>query len=166
MANIQKDQAELAKNARGKIKEVLNAKQKTRLAELEFQYNLQRGNAIAALAAADVELDEDEEKDLQDAMEEMREELRAEIAALTRKMQIKALATILSESKIERLMGDVFEFESGGAGGRTFGGQGRGGPGRTGGPGRRGGDDGGENARRSRRPSSEDDSGGNRRRDR
>ncbi len=150
MQDIQKEIAKRNKKVRDKVVDVLSSRQKTRFNELEFQYNLQRGNAMAALTVADVELDEDDEDVLREAMEEVQIKLREEIARITREMQIEALATVMSESKVRRLMGDIFRFESrGGPGGRTD----------AGGPGRRprGGDDDDGNVRRRRRPAGDDD---------
>ncbi len=146
MQDIQNEIAKRNKKVRDKVVDVLSSRQKTRFNELEFQYNLQRGNAMAALTVADVELDEDDEDALREAMEKGQNKLREEIARITREMQIEALATVMSESKVQRLMGDIFQFESrGGPGGRT-----------AGGPGRRprGGDG---NVGRRRRPDGDDD---------
>lgn len=148
--DIQKEIAKRNKKVRDKVVDGLNSRQTTRFHELEFQYNLQRGNAMAALAVADVELDEDGEDALREAMEEMQSKLREEIAKITREMQIEVLAIVLSESKVQRLMGETFQFESrGGLGGRAA----------AGGPGRRprGGDRGDGNVRRRRRPAGDED---------
>ena len=150
MQDFQNEIAKRNKKIRDKVVDVLSSRQKTRFNELEFQYNLQRGNAMAALTVADVELDEDDEDALREAMEKGQNKLREELARITREMQIEALATVMSESKVQRLMGDIFRFES------------RGGPGdwtSAGGPGRRprGGDDNDGNVGRRRRPAGDDD---------
>ena len=157
--DIQKEIAKRNKKVRDQVVDVLNSRQGTRFNELEFQYSLQRGNAMAALIIADVELDEDDKDTLREAMEEMQSKLREEIARITRDVQIEALATVMSESKVRRLMGDVFQFESrGGPGGRADAGV----PGRR----PRGRDDDNENVRRGRRPAGDDGQSSPRRRNR
>jgi hypothetical protein len=136
---------------------VLSSRQKGRFAELQFQYALSNGDAVAALKSAEVELDADAEAKLQEAMREVNAKLQERVAAIRLELQMEAMSSIVSESKIEGLMGEKFAFEStrggpGGAFGRQRGGQGGPGAARPGG-GRAGG---GTNARRAR-PSTGDD---------
>ena len=98
MQDFQNEIAKRNKKVRDKVVDVLSSRQKTRFNELEFQFNLQRGNAMAALIVANIELDEDDEDALREAMEEVQSKLREEVARITREIQIEALATVISES--------------------------------------------------------------------
>ena len=51
-------------------------------------------------------------EELREAQQDMQTELRAKIAELQREMNMKALSTVMSKSKIERMMGEPFAFEA------------------------------------------------------
>ena len=174
MAPLAKKMAKANKEAREEVLDVLTSKQKNRFAELKFQYDVSQGRGVAALAAVDVELDDDEEDELKEAMEGVSEKLQKRMAELRRELYVEALASVVSESKIEKMMGDAFEFETqqfgrGGRGGDRGGAQGRGGQGRggqgRGGQGRGGRQRGGEDGnRRRQRPDDGDEEDSNPRR--
>ena len=75
--NIEKRRQASRKNVEG----ILNQTQRSRLAELEFRFNLQR-SANAALASAGIELDVPEAKKLQTAQREIQDEVRRKIAQI------------------------------------------------------------------------------------
>lgn len=171
MAPLAKKMAKANKESREDVLDVLTSKQKDRFAELKFQYDVSQGRGVAALAAMDVDLDDDEEDELKEAMEGVNEKLQKRLAELRRELYIEALASVVSESKIEKMMGDAFTFETqqfgrGGRGGGDRGGRQARGQGGRGGR-QRGGDeegDGGNNRRRQRPDDGEEDSNPRRRR--
>lgn len=144
-AQIREQFEKQAKEQREKIGSILNSKQNDRLSELAFQFALSRGRAQDALVAGGVELSDDDREKLDDASEDIEAKMNAQIAEIRLNAQKEIMASVVSESQIERMMGKPFEFA------RQERGFGRGGGGERGGRGERG-------NRASRRPSSEDDS--------
>ena len=106
--NIEKRRQASRKNVEG----ILNQTQRSRLAELEFRFNLQR-SANAALASAGIELDVPEAKKLQTAQREIQDEVRRKIAQIQQEANLETLCSVLGSAKLERLLGDDFSFETG-----------------------------------------------------
>lgn len=158
MAEAQKTLAKINEEANEKAMEVLTSKQKSRFRELKFQYDITRGQAIAALADADVELGDDEQKKLTESLRDADAKLQARINELRLEMYVEALGSVVSESKVKQMMGETFVFDSRGRG--TGFGRAGAGPRRP----RGGGDAGGENPRRPQRPESQDEAENPRRR--
>jgi hypothetical protein len=111
IAKMQESRRKQQEELREKAKDILNRNQQPRFAELEFQFGLQRGNLMGALAAAGVELDPEEAEKLRDTQRDIQTELREKITQLQKEANIEALNSVLDESKIEQLMGDSFTFE-------------------------------------------------------
>ena len=153
MAKVQKAIAKKNKESNEEVLEALTSKQKSRFKELKFQYDISRGQAAAALVGADIELDDDDDEKLREAMQVVNEKLNARIAELRMELYVGAIGSVVSESKIKKMMGEAFVFESRNA--RSAFGDGQRGARGGGQRGRRGGD-GGANPRR-RRPSGDDD---------
>jgi hypothetical protein len=127
--NRQRQQDELREKAMG----ILNRNQQPRFAQLQFQFSLQWGDLMGALAAAGVELDDSDREKLREAQRDVEQELREKIAQLQKEANIEALSSVMDTSKVEQLMGDSFTFEEQGPGmfGRRGGGL-RAGPGQRG----------------------------------
>ena len=105
---MEKQQQETRKQVGG----ILNAEQKTRAMQLEFQFYLQRGAVDQALRAAGVELSEADLTKLNEAQDAIRQKTEQQIAEIQRKAQAEILATVLSSQKVEELSGKPFEFAS------------------------------------------------------
>jgi len=107
---IQEEISQRSKRVRDKVITVLTPPQKTRFNELEFQFLVQSGDVMAALAVAGVDLDQDDQDVLREAVDQTRNKLREEIARITREMQLKALSTVMAEAQLQQLMGKPFQF--------------------------------------------------------
>ena len=108
-----------------KVNEVLKASQRTRLAELTFQYSLERGAAAGAATAAGVELSDADREKLVEKQQEIMAKVSEQIAKIQRDAQLEVLETVMSTLQIEKAMGAEFSFEQQqGRGGRGGGGQG------------------------------------------
>lgn len=161
--------AKLQKKWMDDISDILSSKQTTRLKELRFQYTaLTSRQPASALRAANIKVDKDDEEELQEALRDVEREIQQKIAKLRRSAYMEALSSVVSESKLESLMGESFTFDprAGASFGSSFFGRGGGGRGPGGGQARGGGggrpsrpgrSESGDNPRR-RRPSSDDDS--------
>ena len=149
---LQQEMAKQQQEIRKEVGSILNAEQKARLSQLEFQLYLQRGAAEQALEAAGVELSEADREKLNEAQDAMRQKIQEQMAEIQRKAQEEVLATVVDTAKIKELAGEPFEFAT----------RGPGGPGGPGGPPAFGGNRPGrdaQNARPARQPQSEEDSG-------
>jgi hypothetical protein len=104
----QKQQQEL----RGKIKDILSESQRSRFAELEFQFALERGSAEAALEAAGLELSEADRQKLENAQQEISQRVQEQIAKIQREAQSEILGTVVTGDQIDKLKGKSFTFES------------------------------------------------------
>ena len=125
-AKMRTDREKQQKETRAKIKDILNSKQASRFAQLEFQLALQQ-SAQNAASVAGVDLSDDDQETLRDKQREVSEKTREAIAKIQRDAQIEILKTVMSESEIEKLMGDTFAFaEQGPRFGRGGAGGGRG----------------------------------------
>lgn len=101
---------EQAKEQTEAVSSILNSKQNERLKELAFQFQLSRGRTQDALAAGGVELSDEDREKLEEARREIDEKMNAQIAEIRRNAQKEIMATVISESQFERLMGNPFEF--------------------------------------------------------
>lgn len=139
--------------------DVLTSRQKKRAKELRFQYDVSQGRALNALVSADIELEDDEEDELREAMDSVNTELQKRIAELRLQLYVEALGKVVSETKVEKLMGEAFTFDARTARGGDRGRGGQRGGGDAGGRGGRGGrgGGGGENPRRGGRPTDDDE---------
>ena len=144
LTEMREKSAEMAKKARKAVVAKLSSKQKSRYAELEFQYLLQQGNLSGALSAVGEKVDEDE---LNDEVQKVREEIRKRTAEITHELYAEAIGKV-TDADVEKLMGKAFSFESTrpqrGGGGLAGGG------GRTGRQRGGGASNGGGNSRRAR----------------
>lgn len=116
---------------REEVLDVLKSDQKDRLAELELQYAMtsQSADLVATLKNSGVDVSGDDEEKLSEALSAVNDQLQERMAVLRRELRKEALGQVVSESKLERLMGEVFAFSaSAGQGGRG-GGNARGGRG-------------------------------------
>ena len=154
-ARIQEEREKANTEARKEISDILKRDQASRFAELEFRYNLERGALTSALAAVEVDFDEEE---IRDEQRKANEELEARISKMRFDAFREALESVVGATKVERFLGDDFTFE---ANRRSAGRRGRGGR-----------DEDGNSRGRRRRPAAEDsdddagDSGRSRRRGR
>jgi|GEM_PF-5203774 len=139
------------------VLDVMKSKQKKRFEEIKFQYALiKQMNPVGALTGADVDLDDDEKEELNDARAKVEAEVQKRMAKVRLELYMEAMAKAgVSESKVEKLMGELFEFAEG---------RGRGGPPGFGGGGQRGGRGGGDAGGRGGRRGGDAGGGGNRRR--
>jgi hypothetical protein len=97
--------------ARQKLNEILNPNQRSRFAELEFQFNLQRGSVLGALASAGIKISEAEQEKLRDQERDVQEEVRKKMDQLRQEANVELLGSVLDRSKIEQLSGAAFTFE-------------------------------------------------------
>ena len=111
MARMREEMQKVQSEAREKVAEILNSKQKDRFSELEFQFQLTRGSAQAALEAGGVELSEKDREKLDEARQEIESKINQQIAEIRLNAQKEIMAAVVSESQIERMIGDAFEFE-------------------------------------------------------
>lgn len=105
--NIEKQR----QGSRDKVMAILNRRQRARFAELEFQFSLQRGSVFRALAGAGIELDDADTAKLRSAQREAQEQMRREMSRIQQQANMKALSSVLSRERVERLMGDAFTFD-------------------------------------------------------
>ena len=125
---------DMAKEARKEVMAVLTSEQASRLSELEFQFMVRQGDALGALRAAGVEIDDAQKDELRKSQESARKELQEKIAKLRQESGRQLLQEFVSDTQMERLMGKPFAFEDRPAGPPgMFGGR-RGGPGGPGEP--------------------------------
>lgn len=153
IADVQKTIAKKNREANKEVMELLTSKQERRFKELKFQYDVSQGRAVAALAGAEIDLSDNDQKTLNDALKDANATLNARIAELRRELYSDALNSVVSDSKIKSLMGAAFAFDSGDSRNRFGGGRG----GRARGGGQRGGGDNAENPRRRRAGSDEEE---------
>ena len=107
MAKMRERRTSQQKELGKQIGEILNKEQQTRLAQLEFQFNLQRGDLMGALSAGGMELQQADEEKLRDAQQEA----EAKIADLRTKAFVEAIGSVVDEAKVKELMGESFAFE-------------------------------------------------------
>lgn len=135
------------------LNEILLPHQMTRLQELSFQAEVKRGGTQGLLSNPRVKeqlgLTDDQIKEIKDKAESVKVDLEKKIEALRESARDEVLSVLTSDqqSKIKEMLGDSFEFQQrggggrggaggrGGRGGRGGAGGGRGGPGGGGGGG-------------------------------
>ena len=110
---LREEQAKQQQVVRKQVEEILNPSQRTRFAQLGFQYYLQRGAIDQAIAAAGIELTEADQAKMRDAQQQIQQRIQEQIADIQRKAQEEILATVVSSQKVQELTGDAFEFTSG-----------------------------------------------------
>ena len=111
-ARIQESRNEQREEIREKVNQILNRSQRSRFAELEFRYSLQRGDLVGALSSSGVKLSDDEREKLRDAQREARDEIQKRIAQIQLDANLDALGSVLDEARVERMMGDSFTFDT------------------------------------------------------
>lgn len=130
------------------LNEILLPHQMTRLQELSFQAEVKRGGTQGLLSNPRVKeqlgLTDDQIKEIKDKAESVKVDLEKKIEALRESARDEVLSVLTSDqqSKIKEMLGDSFEFQQRGGGGRGGAG-GRGGRGGRGGAGGAGGGRGG-----------------------
>ena len=111
-ARIQESRNEQREEIREKVNQILNRSQRSRFAELEFRFSLQRGDLVGALSSSGVKLSDDEREKLRDAQREAREEIQKRIAQIQLDANLDTLGSVMDEARIERMMGDSFTFDT------------------------------------------------------
>ncbi len=124
-ARMREQGAKIQSEQRAKVEKVLNSDQRKRFAQLEFQFNMQRGSVPGALAAAGIDLSDSDRQSLNETREEVNRRVEEEIAKIRRDAQNEILSTIVSKQQMEKMAGEPFEFASRERRGERGGGPGR-----------------------------------------
>lgn len=147
VARMREQTTKTQNDERAKVNKVLTSDQRSRFAQLEFQFSLQRGSVQGALDAAGIEMSDSDRQKLSETREAVQQRVEEEVAKIRRDAQNEILASVVSEKQIEKMTGEPFEFA---VEQRRFGG-------RQGGGGAAGG---GREERARRRPATEDNDSG------
>ncbi|MDA0660016.1 MAG: hypothetical protein O2931_01720 [Planctomycetota bacterium] len=110
---MRQDREKIEKDLTEQLRGVLNSDQATRYAELEFQFLLQQGDLVRALKKAGVEVETDKADALRIKQEEVMKRVHAEIAKIRDAGNREILSDAVSESQLQKLMGEPFAFEMG-----------------------------------------------------
>lgn len=108
---MQTQREEAQKKVAEQVNALLTAPQKSRLSELGFQMNLQRGALEGALSGVGVELSEADQEKLREAQQAAQEKIREQIAALQRQANAEALAAVIPAADVSKYQGELFQFD-------------------------------------------------------
>ena len=87
IARMREQTTKTQNDQRAKVDKVLTSDQRSRFAQLEFQFSLQRGSVQGALDAAGIEMSDSDRQKLSETREEVQQRVEEEIAKIRRDAQ-------------------------------------------------------------------------------